>query len=105
VLFGPLEPVIREALLWASQNALEIRETSATGQNLFEEARRRGIRAVVTHRGEVAELMDEVPDDLLVIGVSVAGWNVAVCQGRQVTYVPNPRPEEIVGILRRAVLA
>jgi hypothetical protein len=101
VLFCSLEPVISHALVSAGRGSLEIRETSQSGLAALRVAAAQGIRAVVARRGEVADLMDRLPRDLLVVGVSVAGWDVVVCRGGAVTHLPNPSPEQLVDILSK----
>jgi hypothetical protein len=103
VLIGPVEPIVQSALLAAWIDRMTLHVSGSRGHDLIAEARSVGARAIVLCRDDLNDLCGEVPDDITMMGVSIASFDVLVCRGSEVEHFTNPDPERIADIIDRAL--
>lgn len=100
ILAGPLEPIIREALIAACAKDLEIFESPYSGRRLIAQARSKRVTAVIAMRKDMIDLCGSLPSDVLVIGLSTSSWTALVASGRHQIQMTNPSPESIASLIR-----
>lgn len=100
ITVGPLEPIIRAALLAACAAHVEISESPCRGRQLVEQGRRARSAAVVCAREDLVDLCGRLPLDILAIGVSTASWTLLLASGSVQAQIANPPPEMILRLIR-----
>lgn len=99
VIVGQVSPVLRAALRTCAEQ-LDLRDVRRAGWDLIRLAHASGASAVITSRADVGVVLEgRLPDDILVIGISAAAWDVTVATGSRVLHVANPLAETIVRMI------
>jgi hypothetical protein len=93
---------VREAVLSGISHDVAVRESAASGAELLDEAIRRGALAIVTTRSDAEEVLGQVPDSLLVIGISARTPDVLVARDGESRRLANPKLEVLDDLIRRA---
>jgi hypothetical protein len=99
-VFGPLEPVVRSALMASWAGEVEIRECDASGPELAAAAVSNRAAAVVVRHRDLDRLSACLAADVLVLAVGVGTGNVTVCRGENRRSVPNPSPQALAHLVR-----
>ena len=79
---------------------IEFRSSSHSGTALVDEARRVGAAAVVVERDCVADL-EQLPDDVLFLGLSSAAFDVLVACDGALDHLWNPTPDHLMELIRQ----
>lgn len=98
ILIGPIEPLLRFAIVETLSNAAVLHETVATGAQLVNEARTVGAAAIIDRRDSVAE-MDQLPVDLTAVGISTASYDALVARDGVLDHRWNLNATQVAAIV------
>ena len=93
---------MRNGLVAALAEELEIRESAARGSELAQEVSLDGTRVVILGHDDAADVAERLPADILVLGVSSGRMDVVVHRGDEISYLTNPSAESLAAFLREA---
>jgi hypothetical protein len=100
VVIGAVGDLIREGLRVWCEPYWDVHVLDAAGRKLMRQAQARGAVAVVAAPSDIDAMAGELPEELLVLGISSRTTAVMVCWGPERVTFTSAHPSKIVDLVR-----